>query len=189
MSRQKILDAAASVFSKSGYHRTSMDEIANAAGVAKGTLYYNFPGKSQLFKALVTEGLDFIIGEIQKEINNNQPIDEQLKKVLDKNIDLYLQYDELASIFLNEITNGLDEETISDISKMKEKYLKFIADLLREGNKYGIVSSANYELAAAGIVGMLDSLCKYYLKNKDRLNSAEIRDFMFNIISLGLINK
>lgn len=189
LSRQKILDAAVSVFSKSGYHKASMDEIANAAGVAKGTLYYNFPSKAELFKALVTEGLDFIINEVQKEINSNLPINEQLKRVLDKNIDLYLQYSELATIFLNEITSGLDEEIISEITQLKERYLKFIANLLKEGNKYGIIVPANYELVAAGIIGMLDSSCKYYLKNKDKYELTEIRDSMFKVIFSGLMEK
>jgi AcrR family transcriptional regulator len=54
VSREKIIDAAAIIFSRSGYHRASMDEIARTAGVAKGTLYYNFPSKAGLFKAVVT---------------------------------------------------------------------------------------------------------------------------------------
>jgi AcrR family transcriptional regulator len=189
LSRQKILDAAVSVFSKSGYHKASMDEIASAAGVAKGTLYYNFPSKAELFKVLVTEGLDFIINEILKEIKLDLPADESLKKALDKNIDLYLQYNELFSIFLNEISSGLDEEIISEVTMLKNKYIKFIADLLKEGNKYGIITHANYEMAAAGIIGMLDSSCKYYLKNKEKYELTEVKNSMFNTIFYGLMAK
>lgn len=183
------MDAALYVFSKSGYHKASMDEIASTAGVAKGTLYYNFPGKAELFKVLVTEGLDFIINEILKEIDLDLPADESLKKVLNKNIDLYLQYSDLFSIFLNEISSGLDEEIISEVTLLKNKYVKFIADLLKEGNERGIIAATNYEIVAAGIIGMIDSFCKCYLNNKEKYELAEVKNSMFNIIYYGLAAK
>ncbi|MDF2714328.1 MAG: transcriptional regulator, TetR family protein, partial [Paenibacillus sp.] len=49
MSRNKVLQAAIGVFAEQGYHQASMDDIALKADVAKGTLYYHFSGKSELF--------------------------------------------------------------------------------------------------------------------------------------------
>jgi len=53
--REKTLIAAGLVFSKKGFYRATMDEIAQEAAVAKGTLYYNFSGKSRLFAATAIE--------------------------------------------------------------------------------------------------------------------------------------
>jgi AcrR family transcriptional regulator len=50
--RAAILDAALRVFGQYGYRRTSMDDIANEAGIAKGTIYLSFAGKDELFQAL-----------------------------------------------------------------------------------------------------------------------------------------
>jgi len=117
MSRDKIIDAAATVFSKQGYFRTSMDEIAQTAGVAKGTLYYHFPSKAHLFKTLVIEGLNMMKSEIANVLNSNLPIDQQLKKVIEKHISLYLKYNELAHIVYNEISSGMDEDILNEIQK------------------------------------------------------------------------
>lgn len=50
--RRRILDAAASLLVKQGLHETSMDDVARAAGVAKGTVYIYFPSRSELLAAL-----------------------------------------------------------------------------------------------------------------------------------------
>ena len=49
MRQKQILDVAAEVFSKNGYARTQVDEIANLAGLGKGTVYRYFKNKKQLF--------------------------------------------------------------------------------------------------------------------------------------------
>src|SRR4051794_16369585 len=53
--REKLLDAAAQVFAEKGYASSSMDDIAAAAGMTKGALYWNFEGKEALFHALIEE--------------------------------------------------------------------------------------------------------------------------------------
>lgn len=56
--RQQVLAAALEVFSTMGYHAASMDDIAERAGVSKPVLYQHFPGKLDLYLALLDAGLD-----------------------------------------------------------------------------------------------------------------------------------
>lgn len=56
--RQQVLAAALQVFSTSGYHAASMDDIAEQAGVSKPVLYQHFPGKLDLYLALLDAGID-----------------------------------------------------------------------------------------------------------------------------------
>jgi AcrR family transcriptional regulator len=53
--RASVLDAAAKSFALSGFHGTSVDDIADAAGVSKGAIYYSFPSKDDLFVALLEQ--------------------------------------------------------------------------------------------------------------------------------------
>jgi TetR/AcrR family transcriptional regulator, fatty acid metabolism regulator protein len=53
--RRRVLAAALEVFAREGYHAARMDAIAEAAGASKGALYFHFPGKLELFSALVDE--------------------------------------------------------------------------------------------------------------------------------------
>ena len=55
--RQQVLEAALEVFSSAGYHAASMDDIAERAGVSKPVLYQHFPGKLDLYLALLDAGI------------------------------------------------------------------------------------------------------------------------------------
>lgn len=59
--RQQVLAAALVVFSTSGYHSASMDEIAEEAGVSKPVLYQHFPGKLELYLELLDAGLQQLL--------------------------------------------------------------------------------------------------------------------------------
>ena len=59
--RQQVLAAALEVFSSVGYHAASMDDIADHAGVSKPVLYQHFPGKLDLYLALLDAGIDDLI--------------------------------------------------------------------------------------------------------------------------------
>jgi len=61
--RSLICRKAVRVFAEKGYDATSVQEIAEATGVAKGTIYYHFKGKRELFVASIKEGLRELIDE------------------------------------------------------------------------------------------------------------------------------
>ncbi|MEZ5924092.1 MAG: TetR/AcrR family transcriptional regulator [Hyphomicrobiaceae bacterium] len=61
---RQILAAALTVFAKQGYEGARLDEIAERAGVAKGTLYLYFPGKQAIFEALVQSAADPVLDRL-----------------------------------------------------------------------------------------------------------------------------
>jgi len=67
--QRRILDAAMGCFLGQGYHATKMDDVARAAGLAKGTLYLYFKGKDALMLALLHRYFD----EIRAEVENSPP--------------------------------------------------------------------------------------------------------------------
>src|SRR5918996_3794370 len=68
--RPQVLDAALELFLERGYEGTSMDAIASAAGVTKPVVYACFPGKDELFRALLAREEERIIAEIQAAFAN-----------------------------------------------------------------------------------------------------------------------
>ncbi len=59
--RQQVLAAALDVFSTAGYHSASMDDIADHAGVSKPVLYQHFPGKLDLYLAILDAGIEDLL--------------------------------------------------------------------------------------------------------------------------------
>ena len=67
---QELLDAALQLFVEKGFAATRMDEVAQRAGVSKGTLYLYYPSKEELFKAVVRHNLSSLIAEGQDMVAN-----------------------------------------------------------------------------------------------------------------------
>lgn len=63
--RAQLLGAARDVFAAQGYHAAAMDEIAERAGVSKPVLYQHFPGKLELYRALLTASADELVDRVQ----------------------------------------------------------------------------------------------------------------------------
>ena len=85
--RDAILEAAIEEFSARGYEATRIDDVAQRAGVAKGTIYLHFEDKEALFQELVRVMLFPIVGALEAPIPPDMPI----RKLLDAFIDLFVR--------------------------------------------------------------------------------------------------
>jgi AcrR family transcriptional regulator len=70
--RDKILSVANNLFSKFGFHKTSMDEIAKIARKAKGSLYYHFASKEDLFREVVSKEITNLKNQLTTVVVNNK---------------------------------------------------------------------------------------------------------------------
>ena len=68
--REKIIQVAEKLFGRFGFYKTSMDEIAKIARKAKGSLYYHFSSKEELFKEVVAKEIRHLKNELSSIINN-----------------------------------------------------------------------------------------------------------------------
>src|SRR6201981_1985928 len=69
--RLQLLGAARDVFVAQGYHAAAMDEIAERAGVSKPVLYQHFPGKLELYLALLDESVDALVETVRDALRSN----------------------------------------------------------------------------------------------------------------------
>jgi AcrR family transcriptional regulator len=71
--RARILQAARDVFGARGFHAATIEEIADAAGLSNGAIYYNFDSKGDLFFALLEERLDERIEHMRRTLGSAPP--------------------------------------------------------------------------------------------------------------------
>ena len=187
MKRKNILDAAALVFSQKGFHQARMDEIATKANVAKGTLYYNFSSKSMLFSATVTEGLETIVKQISDKLNSDLPFLEHFQLLIESTIASYLKHNKLAKILLNELSSGIDSKVLAEIESVQERFISFIAELLEKGQQSGYLKPIDARLGAIAVVGQIDNLSKFYLRNPGKITREQIVETLFSLLSTGLL--
>lgn len=87
--RESILNVADKLFSRFGFYKTSMDEIAKIARKAKGSLYYHFASKEELFKEVVSVEIENFKKQLNKIVNNNElSSSEKIKQYFIKRMDV-----------------------------------------------------------------------------------------------------
>jgi len=164
-----------------------MDDIAETAGVSKGTLYYNFESKSLLFSATVTEGMEEVMEEIRENLKSDLPFTDHLKKLIDVNVDMYLRYSDLAQIVFNEVSSGIDESVLRNIEEVRGRFIDLVAEELQAGLDDNRIRPCNTRLAAVAIVGMVDNLCNFFVRYPGSVERSEITEFLFSFLAGGLL--
>src|SRR5687768_347187 len=79
--RDQILAAARSCFIDRGYHPTRMEDIAAAAGLSKGGVYFHFQSKQEVFDALVQEEYDRSMRTLKQVRESNAPVAEKMQSL------------------------------------------------------------------------------------------------------------
>ncbi|GAH34565.1 unnamed protein product, partial [marine sediment metagenome] len=80
--KDRILNVAAKIFSKFGFQKTTVDEIARAAHKAKGSVYYYFKSKEELFRGVVEKEFHTLRSELVKAIDSGHDSKEKLSNYI-----------------------------------------------------------------------------------------------------------
>ncbi|MFD7525204.1 TetR/AcrR family transcriptional regulator [Paenibacillus chitinolyticus] len=189
MSKERIIKAAIEVFSENEYHRASMDEIALRAQVAKGTLYYNFPGKSQLFKTVVKRTFEDFIRRIEADLQSSIPLKDKIQQTIRHHLDLFLESRHLSHIVFNDISNGFEEDVLDELKLLREEHLNFLATILEEGKcDENYLRDLDSHIAAVGMIGTLESTSKYFLSHPNKYSRDDLERQVFTMITMSLFN-
>ncbi|KUK10884.1 MAG: Transcriptional regulator, TetR family [Clostridia bacterium 41_269] len=92
--KRRILDAAAKVFSKKGFHKAKIEEIAKEAGIGKGTIYEYFASKEELFKEMLSSISRKYIKVFDPQSHDSAV--EQIRKIIEQHFNFMLEKKDLA---------------------------------------------------------------------------------------------
>jgi AcrR family transcriptional regulator len=154
--RAAILRGALRVFGRKGYHQTHVADIIKAAGIARGTFYLYFEGKSAIFLELLDQMLEqfreSIVGVDTYE--GAPPVELQLMQTVRRIMDTVVQNRLLTTIIIREAV-GLDQEVDRRLKLFYGDLLEYIRDALREGQRLGYIRKLDEDVAAMCILGTI----------------------------------
>lgn len=179
-----IFDAAISVISSKGFDKASMEEIALASGVAKGTLYYHFNSKDELFTKLMKRSTHELIDQVKEKLKqSNDPI-EKLNYLIEIQINFLKSNKNFCRILLNEVW-GTDQRQM-EIRKYLGDFIHVIVSVLNEGKNSGQFILSNTETAAAGIFGCVSVATLHLILKEDNLTENLVETTIPSMILNGL---
>jgi len=167
--RTQLLESALEVFSVQGYHSAAMDEIADRAGVSKPVLYQHFPGKLDLYLALLDQSCDKIIDSAQKALDSTDDNKQRVAATVSAFYD-YVSSAEGAFrlVFESDLTN---EPAVRErVDRVTNECAALITHVIRDDTA---LPEEQARLLAVSLVGMAQVSARYWLADTDGSTPAD----------------
>ena len=141
-SRRRILEAARDVFFRDGFMAANLDEVAEKAGVAKGTLYRYFESKADLYVAVLADNGNAFTERMREEARaGGGSAMDQLRRISRFYYDYWIRHPEYFQIFWaidnQPVIGELPEAVVAEVTRLWEQSLEVLSDMLRRGIEAG----------------------------------------------------
>ena len=151
--RRRILESAKEIFFRDGFMDANLDEIAELAGVAKGTLYRYFDNKAQIYLAVLSRKARRFEKKLQGALDPNAEPIEALVRVSRFYFQHYVENPDYFQIFWaieNQAVIGeLPSEVVGEVTRLWEESLAVLAGIIERGIEEGVFSPCDsWEVAS-----------------------------------------
>ena len=167
--RKQLLAAAQQVFVAHGYHAAAMDDIAERAGVSKPVLYQHFPGKLELYLALLDTHCDAMVDRIRAAMAATTDNKERVRGAVKAYFDFVDHEGEaFRLVFESDLRN--DPAVRQRVDRVERGCISAITDTIMSDTG---VSQARAELLASGLVGAAETAARFWLAGGRQVDKAE----------------
>jgi AcrR family transcriptional regulator len=157
--RRQLLTAAQEVFVSHGYHSAAMDEIAERAGVSKPVLYQHFPGKLELYLALLDESVDELAAIMRDALESTTENRQRVIATFGAFFDFVAgEGESFRLVFESDLSN--EPAVRARLERILQACAEMISEIIREDAG---ISDAEAHLLGMGLVGMAQVSARYWL--------------------------
>lgn len=182
--KRRIFTTAIKLFAEKGYDNAGIEEITAVAGVAKGSMYYHFETKEEVFDLLLEEGRKLLHNSIEIKFKNCDNALDKLKAIIMIQIKSIIKYTDFVTVIMNN-TLGKTSRT-KKCQKYLEEYVDIIKDIIKEGMERGIFIEGDAQGIAYGILGVSFSSLLYRIKKEGAITPEQIYKSYIEIVIRGI---
>ncbi|MFN2354298.1 MAG: TetR/AcrR family transcriptional regulator [Desulfopila sp.] len=132
--RKAIIKAAVELFGQKGFEKTSIEELAQLAGIGKGTIYTYFQTKSEIFHAFCEEQLEFIHEELARKTDPTAPLIEQIMTIFMGEFLHVTENHEFGRFFLQQVLFPADSDKNS-LREMDNRWLDLLYSIYQRAQE------------------------------------------------------
>ena len=178
--KRRIFTTAIKLFAEKGYDNAGIEEITAVAGVAKGSLYYHFETKEEVFDLLLEEGTKLLSNSIEIKFKNCNNALDKLEAIAMIQIKSIIKYTDFVTVVIN---NTLGETPRT--KKCREalrNYAETIEQVIKEGMDEGIFYEGDAQGIAYGILGVSFSSLLYIKKEGEVTPEQVYKSYIETVI-------
>ena len=180
--RRQLLDAALEVFVSQGYHAAAMDDIAERAGVSKPVLYQHFPGKLDLYLALLDESVGTLVETVRDALSSNTDPKQRVAATFGA----YFEYvggkgQAYRLVFESDLSN---EPAVRErLEEVQHQCAEMVSQAVKQDA--GIPDDQAH-LLSVGMVGMAQVTARYWLSAQDHIPREEAEQMVARLAWRGI---
>ncbi len=180
--RRQLLDAALAVFTTQGYHAAAMDDIAEKAGVSKPVLYQHFPGKRDLYLALLDESAESLLGAVRTALESTT--DNKLR--VRATVSAYYNFVEdkngaFRLVFESDFTGEADVR--DRVDAVDRKCAELISHVIAEDTG---LPEAESRLLGAALAGLAQVTARAWTANGAKIGREEAIELIAGLMWRGI---
>lgn len=180
--RAQLLESALEVFVAQGYHAAAMDDIADRAGVSKPVLYQHFPGKLELYLALLDQSCDTIIDATRRALEATDNNKERVAATMQ------VFYDYVANaqgafrlVFESDLTN--EPAVRQRVDRVTSETADLIAAVIHDDTG---LPGAQSRLLAVSLVGMAQVSARVWLDDRRDISQHDAANLVSSLAWRGI---
>ncbi len=194
--RRLIQKAALAAFTRKGYHRTTMKDIAEEAGIGKSTIYEYFHNKEELFLSLFDYAGSQFLENLKEAVKDIKDPLMALREAIEASTQSYREWKEflrLIILFISETTDEKADRTQKLTVKLKNFYVALnreLSTIIEKGIKEGAFRDANPSDLAAFLIALIDGLSFRWLVDRQfAQDKNKLCKSFFKFVTEGIVNK
>jgi AcrR family transcriptional regulator len=172
--KEMILDAALDIFSQFGYERADVDQIAQRAGVGKGTIYRHFESKQSLFLALVDRGYSLLCERMQSIPFGDKSFEARLRAGMRSHVDFFIANPKYYRVLMLELPDHRLKIGV-DILRRHQRYTQPLVKAITGAIRSRELQRIDPEFAALCLAAMSCIIVERYLRGQSDTREKDIR--------------
>lgn len=185
MTREEILSAAAEIFREKGYHAASMQDIAEAVKLKKGSLYHHVSSKQNILRVLLDQALDLLTAELTETAERSLPPEEKLRLAMVTYLRIMTENLSLASVLLLEHRSLNPEHHQAHIPR-RDRFEALWKKIILQGVESGRFRDLNVDQTVKALLGTLNWTITWF-DPRGKLSPEQIADQYCELFLQGML--
>jgi TetR/AcrR family transcriptional regulator, cholesterol catabolism regulator len=182
---EEVYTAALRLFRQKGYHATSMQDIAAAVGLYKGSLYHYIGSKEELLVQVFERAMGGVLGDVERIVaDGSLPPSTQLRLVVEAHVQAVAENLDALTVYLHEF-RALAGESLVRVRAQRERYRELVAAIVERGVGLGEFATPDAGIATLGLLGMCNWVAQWY-RPAGRLSAGQIGAYFADLALEGL---
>ena len=182
--KRKIFETSMKLFAEKGYDATSIEEITATVGVAKGTLYYHFASKEEIFNFLIEEGIKLLQISVDIKTAKHSNYIDKIKAIVLIQIKIVAKYENIITIILSQFWGT--EQRNKKCQNLVYEYIGQIEKIVQEGIEKGEIKEGDTRAIASEIYGLICSTLVYKKREGEDMDVMRLYHEYENTVINGL---